>query len=138
MEVQTIVITDLDRKVETDLNYNQTVSERRMYDFNYNGKLTFIKFKDILPINPVNDALMTAMSYRATRIDIDRSIFKKSHDEKLELKRLKKENKKSLSSPKHLNNKETCEELLSNFNFYNKRPRGLGAYITNFVTTNLG
>jgi len=138
MEVQTIVITDLDRKVETDLNYNQTVSERRMYDFNYNGKLTFIKFKDILPINPANDALMTAMSYRATRIDIDRSIFKKSHDEKLELKRLKKENKKSLSSPKHLNNKETCEELLSNFNFYNKRPRGLGAYITNFVTTNLG
>ena len=138
MEVQTIVITDLDRKVETDLNYNQTVSERRMYDFNYNGKLTFIKFKDILPINPANDALMTAMSYRATRIDIDRSIFKKSHNEKLELKRLKKENKKSLSSPKHLNNKETCEELLSNFNFYNKRPRGLGAYITNFVTTNLG
>jgi len=138
MEVQTIVITDLDRKVETDLNYNQTVSERKMYDFNYNGKLTFIKFKDILPINPANDALMTAMSYRATRIDIDRSIFKKSHDEKLELKRLKKENKKSLSSPKHLNNKETCEELLSNFSFYNKRPRGLGSYITNFVTTNLG
>ena len=100
MDTQRVVLIDLmDQRAEAHLNYNMKVKDRIMYDYDYKGKFTFIKFHDILPINPKDNSLMVSMGYRHAEIPKENSkgedsIFVKTDWEKKEVL-LKKSNIKS-------------------------------------------
>lgn len=142
MEVQTIILSDIDNQLEkAEFNYAMDVQDRKMYDFNYRGdKLTFIRFKDILPINPSNNASMLAMGLRSHHVIIDRELFKKTDNEKERLKRMKSNIKSFIKGDStKLNSQKVCQELFDNFTFYDtkKRVTGLAKNISNFKATNL-
>lgn len=132
MEVQKVIITDIQQKEEKIINYEIEVGDRAMYDYNYKGKLTFIKFKDILPINPKDDLSMVEMGYRSLPIMKNQRVFIKTSNEKERLKRLKSNIKSFIKEPKRLNSEKATIELAKAFKAHENDTRGLINHISNF------
>ena len=139
-----IVLTDiLDKRAEADFNYNRKVEDRVMYDFDYRNRLSFIKFRDILPINPNNNALMVSMGYRHPEMVKEtskgsKSIFYKTDSEKKELKKIKSSIKSFITAKgRVLNSQKSCLDIAATFANYASKNYPLAHNISGFKATNL-